>query len=105
MDIQWLKPENDPAYRHKRALAKDAYYAGCWIFSVKTGKWYTPEEFVKSNETVSVHRGKPDQADFKVMDPKAGIKQKLTKLSADQKELEEFTKKVCDYYDFKRKGK
>lgn len=105
MEPAWMKEQPDIGHQMKRAVAADAYHAGCWVYSVKTGKWYTPEEFVKSDESVDIHRGKPEEGKFKVVDPKAGIKAKMEKVRIVQMELEEFTKKVCDYYDFKRKGK
>lgn len=105
MEVPLNKPKSDIGYQLKRAVARDAYHAGCWVYSVETGKWYTPEDFVQSAERVRMHRNKPEEGQFKVMDPKAGIRTKLDKLNKMQMELEEFTKKVCDYYDFKRKGK
>lgn len=105
MEPAWNKPKPDLGHQLIRAIAKDAYFAGCWVYSVETGNWYTPEEFVKSAERVRMHRNKPEEGQFKVMDPKAGIRVKLDKLHKMQAELDEFTRKVCDYYDFKRKGK
>lgn len=105
MKPQLNKPKPDIGHQQIRAIAKDAYIAGCWVYSIETRKWYTPEEFVKSNERVTMHRNKPEEGQFKVIDPKAGIRAKTEKLTLVQKELEEFTKKVCEYYDFKRKGK
>jgi hypothetical protein len=105
MEPAFNKPKPDVGHQIKRAVAKDAYYAGCWVYSVTTGKWYTPEEFVESDEKIRMHRNKPEEGLFKVMDPKAGIRTKLDKLNKMRIELEEFTRKVCDYYDFKRKGK
>jgi hypothetical protein len=105
MEQAFNKPKPDIGYHMKRAVARDAYHAGCWVYSAATGKWYTPEEFVNSDETVDIHRGKPKEGKFKVMDPKAGIRTKLEKLHKMQTELDKFTRKVCDYYDFKRKAK
>lgn len=105
MEAPFTKKTPDIGQQQKRVIAKDAYYAGCWVYCIDSGKWYTPEEFVHSPERIYEHRGKPQDSQFKVMDPKAGISAKMEKVRIAQAELEEFTKKVCDYYDFKRKGK
>ncbi|EOR93322.1 hypothetical protein ADIARSV_3509 [Arcticibacter svalbardensis MN12-7] len=105
MDGAWNKSDKDPDYMEKRVHAKDAYYSDCWIYSTHTQKWYTPEEFMAGNERVSHYRGREDERQFKIMDPKAGLKDKLAKLKEIQNDIDEFSTRMMDYYEFKKKKK
>jgi len=64
----------DPNYAAKRVYAKEAYLSGCWIYCVTNDTWYSPEEFMASNESASFYRGKETLGKFKVIHPDAGIK-------------------------------
>lgn len=102
MDPAW-KNKPSPGEQAKRAKAVDAYHAGCWIYVPERDKWYSPEEFMKSAESVGMYHGKDNADRFKVRDPRAGILEKLQRIEQLQQELKEFTRRVLDYYDLKRK--
>lgn len=101
-NANWTKPkERYPGYEAKRAIAKDAWFSGAWIYNSNNGKWYSPEEFMKSDEIVNFNRGKDDANKFKIRDPKVGIIEKIKILEVAQKEVSEFINRVHEYYDLK----
>lgn len=102
MEPAW-KNKPSPGQEAKRAKAKDAYYAGSWIYVPERDKWYSPEEFMLSQETVNINRASNDADRFKVRDPKGGIIEKLDRIERMQQDLKDFVKKVLDYYDLKGK--
>lgn len=108
MESHWKKRMGkDPAEIAKLAIATDAGKAGCLIYSVNTGKWYTPKQFMKADiETVFIKRGRDNgEKIFKIMRPEAGIKQKLDNLQRAETELREFMATVIDVFALEAKQK
>lgn len=102
MEPAWKNKPN-PGQEAKRAKAKDAYYAGSWIYVPEKDLWLSPEEFMQSSETVNMHRNNDDANRFKIIDPKIGILEKLERIERMQCDLRDFVKRVLGYYDLKRK--
>lgn len=97
------KVANDPQYIQKRAQAKNAYLNDCWIYSNISEKWYTPEEFMASGENVQIFRGKNNEKQFSIRDPRAGLEEMLHQMGKLQQQLEAHSKKMKDYFDLKNK--
>ncbi|RQO65092.1 hypothetical protein DBR40_24790 [Pedobacter sp. KBW01] len=99
MESDWKKRMGgDSEYNAKRAIAKDAYNAGCIIYSTGSGKWYTPEEFMNTeSEKVSIHRGKDDGRKFTIMTIKAGVQKKLEALKYAEADLQNFMGRMLAY--------
>ncbi|WP_131535486.1 hypothetical protein [Pedobacter nototheniae] len=74
-----------------------------WIYSKTTKLWYTPEEFIWSNEDINVHRGKANAPQLILMDPREGLKKANDLILRASKFVEEHTKKINQYYDLKKK--
>jgi hypothetical protein len=102
MESAWKRRTGgNPEYNAKYAIARDAFLSNCMIYSTATGQWYTPEEFMKTDsEKISVHRGKDDADKFKVMDPRAGLKQKLGAAARAVQDLSAYIAKIDEYFDF-----
>lgn len=91
----------DPAYEIKRAIAKDAYFANAWIYNVNSDKWYSPEEFMEANDSISIHRGDDNSKKFKIRDPKGGILEKSKRVTEAQAQLNDFIERVDRYFELK----
>ena len=95
---EWLKDKSkDREWASKIVYAKEAALSGYLVYSVKTNKWYTPDEFMQSDERISIHRGEERTEQFKVVDPEAALlKFKAQKTVMDQY-IEDFTIKIKEY--------
>lgn len=99
MDRAWKdRMMKDPNYAAKRAHAKDAYFSGCWVFCASNGKWYSPEDFMASDESASFYRGKEDLTKFRIIDPRAGLVKKREEIKKLQLEADEFEKRINEYF-------
>lgn len=108
MESHWKKRiGKNPEEIAKLAIATDAGKAGCLIYSVDTGKWYTPRQFMKAeNEKVGIHRGRENgEKLFKILPPESGIKQKLAALQLAEQDLREFMTTVIDVFALEAKQK
>ncbi|SDJ97772.1 hypothetical protein SAMN04487898_105197 [Pedobacter sp. ok626] len=89
------------------AAAKKAIYGKRWSldvgFSTVSKKWYKPEEFMVSIETVSMHQGKDDGSKYVVKDPLVGLQEGIDLLERTHKEIDAFNKKIHNYYGLKPK--
>lgn len=102
MESAWKKRMvGDPEHTAKRAIAVDAYNSGCLIYSTATGKWYTPEKFMEADqERVSIHRGRDDAEKFKIMHPRACLKQKAAALRKAEEDLQYHLQMITENFDF-----
>ena len=101
MNRAWKdRTSKEPEYAQKRAYAKEAYLTGCWIYSVDNDIWYTPEEFMASGERIRIYRGQEEKGKYLIRDPKAGLKEKLEQLKKLQLEVDEYSRKLMNYFDF-----
>jgi len=98
MNRAWKdRTSKDPEYAQKRVYAKEAYHAKCFIYSRSTKQWYTPEEFMASDERVVIRRGKEELGVFLIIDPILAYKQKLELIVKLQNEAAEFKSKAEGY--------
>jgi hypothetical protein len=97
MEKDWKNRSKDPEYAAKRAHAKEAYLSDCWVYSVPNDKWYTPEEFMASGESVHIYRGREDLKRFKVIDPNVGLNHKREQLKRLQQEIAEMEARIKNY--------
>ncbi len=90
-----LKDKNSEAYKDKLNLAMKAYDSGCIIFSHDTKKWYTPREFMDSDESVVFKQlGMEKQTNFTLISPDHAIKRKLEDLHKAEQDFDAFMRKI-----------
>jgi hypothetical protein len=90
-----LKDKSSDAYKQKLELAMKAFDAGCIIYSQDTCNWYTPREFMESNERVVWKMlGLEKHSNFTLMYPRHAIERKMEDLQKAQIEFDVFIKKV-----------
>ncbi|MNL24325.1 hypothetical protein D3C87_1457530 [compost metagenome] len=99
----WLQVRDAPGAAEKKAIYQEALLSGCWIYSKVSKKWYTPEEFMASEETVKKHRGDNDAYKFAVKDPLIGLQERIDLLHRTSQEIDIFNKRIHNYYELKRK--
>jgi len=100
-DFSQLPPEERKLPRTCMAMAKEAAKQKLWLFDPSIKAWHTPEEFIKRYENVSF--GDPkflNQIELKC--PLEGIRAGYQQLNSIQMRLEEFTKRVVNYYKNKQ---
>jgi hypothetical protein len=101
-----LKKTEDKEYQQRLEIAMKAFEAGCVIRSNDTGKWYTPREFLESNEKVIYTRkGLEDFRNFSTFYPASAIKSRLDALHNAEQEFHEFMTKIVHAFDFSPKKK
>ena len=100
----WNRPTiPDKGQVLKEVYASEARLSGFMVYSHRTGKWYTPDEFVDSDEIVYTFRNNEKGRDFAVRDPLSGlIEMKMKKVHLEQ-EIEYFSLKIKEYNKLKRK--
>ncbi|SMC53154.1 hypothetical protein [Pedobacter nyackensis] len=99
----WMQVRESPGAAAKKAIYQEAIISGCWIFSTVSKKWYTPDEFMASTETVHMHRDKDDGRKFVVKHPLVGLQERIDLLHRTAKEIDEFNKRLHNYYELRRK--
>lgn len=105
MEAAWKKTKENPVHNAKIVHAENAYYANCWVYSTKTGKIYTPREFIESNEVITFHRGKESDSEFKIVDPRMWLQKKLMEVANNIAEVTMLQSKINDYFEVKAKPK
>lgn len=104
MDRAWKdRMLKDPNYAAKRAHAKDAYLSGCFVYCQHNDSWYTPEEFMASNESAEFYRGHERLDKFKIMHPDVGIAQLRDKAQALLEKANELERRKNEYYRNKKR--
>jgi hypothetical protein len=99
-----LKNKDSEAYKQKREIAVRAFNSGCIIYSQDTYKWYTPREFMESNERVVLKEaGLEKYSNFTLLYPKHAIEREMEKLKKAQLDFDIFMKKVFDAFDISGK--
>jgi len=82
-------------------LVKEALRHKCWIYNTATKSWYSPEEFMIKYEHSTY--GQQWFADFKIMNPMAGLKAaEIQAQKLNEKKLA-FQQRVFEYYQSKLK--
>ena len=105
MEQAWKNRSKDPSYNAKLVHAKDAHNARCWIYSIATKKVYTPREFMESGEKVTIYRGKEDEAQFKIVDPRKILSNLLAEIQDKNALAADLHKRIFEYYDVQPKPK
>jgi hypothetical protein len=101
-----LKKTEDIEYQERLKIAMKAFEAGCVIRSNDTGKWYTPREFLESDEKVIYTRkGLQDFHNFTTFYPASAIKSRLDALHKAEQDFHEFMIKIVHAFDFSPKKK
>lgn len=99
----WMQVRDAPGAAEKKAIYQEALLSGCWIYSKVSKRWYTPEEFMDSEETVNKHRGSDDGKKFVVKHPLIGLQERIDVLHRTSQEIDAFNKRIHNYYELKRK--
>lgn len=98
------KENHTPAYRARLKLAMEAHERGCIIFSHDTKKWYTPREFLDSEETVAYRKlGLNDYANHTLMYPKSAIEFHLEAIHTAEQQFQEFMKRMLTAFNINPK--
>ncbi|WP_316780416.1 hypothetical protein [Pedobacter antarcticus] len=93
-------------YQHRKQLAMDAHRSGCVIFSPETQKYYTPREFLDSNEVVIYSmKGMVPGPNFELIKPKIAIRKKLEDLNKTESEFQEFLRRMMSAFEMAPKTK
>jgi hypothetical protein len=101
-----LKKLDDIEYQERLKIAMKAFEAGCVIRSNDTGKWYTPREFLESDEkVVYTRKGLQDFHNFTTFYPASAIKSRLDALREAEQDFHEFMTKIVHAFDFSPKKK
>lgn len=99
-----LRDKNSEAYKAKLKIALKAFDTGSLIISTETQKWYTPREFMESNERVQVKTyGMQEYSNFTLHYAQNAIKKKLEELHLAQAELDAMVEKVLTAFEFSPK--
>lgn len=81
-------------------LIKEAKIHEMWIYHRTTKKWYTPEEFEKvAWQLYSSDSRRNNYSDFAIMDPMAGLNLRLQTLTKVLTEVNDFKKRIDEYYN------
>lgn len=102
---RWLDVKDAPGAAQKKAIFQEALISGCWIYSTVSKKWYTPDEFMASEETVHKHRDTDDSKKFVVKHPLIGLQERIDYLKRASEETDNFNKRIHNYYELRRKTK
>lgn len=103
MKPAWMQVKDSPGAAEKKAIYQEALMSGCWIYSKGSKRWYTPDEFMASEETVNMHRNNSDGYKFAVKHPLIGLQERIDLLKRTQEEINTFNQKIHSYYDLRRK--
>ena len=96
--------KTDKAYQERLVISNKAFKGGHLIFSPKSQKWYTPREFLESNENVEYQRvGMDDFPNVNMFNPIDAIGRQMSILQKAQKDLDEVIIKVRTAFDINSK--
>lgn len=93
----------DPEMLAKINFADKAKEANSFIFSKITKKWYTPEEFVWSDETVNYNKGRVNTLHLVITDPRAALQQAIDLAKRNNEYIDYLSEKIWGYYELKKK--
>ena len=90
----------DPEYEARKKLALKAFQHGTLIFSTASQKFYTPRDFLASNEKVVITKNGLDElCNCTLIYPKSAVERKLEDLHKAQQEFDEFIKKLMTAFE------
>lgn len=93
-------------YQKRKKLAIEAYEKGCVIFSPDTQRFYTPRDFIDSDEIV-VYRtvGMDKYSNCGLMKPEHAISKKLEVLQNAETDFKDFMKRIINAFEMSPKTK
>lgn len=102
----WMEDRSkERDYNAKLVYAKDAYHSGCWVYSTRTGKLYTPREFVQSDEVINWSRGEEESGVFTILDPRKFRYLILENVRNQTEEAIKLEKRIDEYYEMSPRPK
>lgn len=101
-----MSKSNDPMYDKRKQLAIKAFESGCVLFARDTQKWYTPKEFMASDEVIkSDTYALQEYTNIVLHYPKSAITWHQTKAQQSQKDFDEFLGRLLKAFDLHPIGK
>jgi hypothetical protein len=85
------------------AVVDKAKMHGLWFYNSNFKSWLTPEEFSIEAKASLITSGQKNRAfidQYYMSDPKEGIRLRMSTLKKSTNELNQFTEKVMNYYNF-----
>ena len=96
----------DSEYTKRREIATKAFEGGFVIFSPKSQKWYTPREFLDSDEQVVFTKaGVSDVPNVNFYYPAYAIQKRIEKLQRDENDFKRFINRVTTAFELVPKKK
>ena len=87
-------------YEARKKLAVRAFEKGTLIYSTASRKFYTPREFLDSNEKVVITKNGLDElCNCNLIYPKSAVERKLEDLQKAQQEFDRFMKKLMTAFE------
>ena len=101
-----MKRHSTPEYEKRLKIAMKAFEAGCVIFSMNTQKWYSPREFIESDEVVVFKMyGMEERHNFTLFYPKFAIQKKMEDLKKAELDFENYIDWIMNAFEFSPKQK
>ena len=96
----------DPMYEKRKELALIAFNSGCMIYASDTGKWYTPKEFVESDQVIDTKvYAMQEYSNIVLHYAKNALIVEQEKMRKKQIEYEAFMKRVLEAFELHPIGK
>ncbi|WP_316743401.1 hypothetical protein [Pedobacter antarcticus] len=97
---------NSEEYQNRKKLALEAYEKGCVIFSPQSQRFYTPREFIDSDEIVTYKMvGMSKFSNCGLMEPKYAIAKKLEVRNRAEIDFKDFMERMMKAFELHPKGK
>lgn len=94
--------KQDPMYEERVSLATRAFASGCIIFSSDTKEWYTPREFVESNEVlIKSTLALQDYSNMTLLFPKTVVGKELEILQKAQERYNKSMDRILTAFELK----
>lgn len=81
-------------------LVNKAKLYNLWVYCKSTKIWYTPDEFYQLGKALIIEGNKDPFLYFNLVDPKQGIRDRAALAKRAAIELQDFTDRVMNYYNF-----
>ena len=88
--------------------AQKARESGCWFYCMQTQHWLTPEEFEMQGKCNLITWGNGNRdilANYRMRDPRDGIRSGMATAKKAATDLQEFSEKVFAYFNQVAKDK
>jgi len=95
-----IKENGDLQYEARLKISKKAFEEGCVIRSSVTRTFYTPREFLDSDEKVEIKiYGMQEYSDFTLHYPANAINFKMEELAKSNQQFQDFMKKMLNAFE------